>query len=557
MKKYVLGIDFGTLSGRALLVDVNTGEEIADAEYKYSNAVIEDVIPGETKRLEPDTALQDPKDWLEVLKVTVPAVMKKAKAKPDQIVGIGTDFTCSTPLPTMADGTPLCFDDKLRPDPHSWPKLWKHHAAQPEADYINKVGRERKERFVSVYGGKYSSEWFFSKLLQVVNDSPGIYDTMAYWIEACDWIVWQMTGKQCRSVSSAGYKGMWVYPYGAGWAYPSHDFFGALHPKLRNVIHDKLSTELHPLGKSAGGLTQSMADMMGLKPGIPVAVGNIDAHVAVPACTVTTPGKMVMIMGTSTCNLLLGEQFHPVEGMCGAVKDGVVPNFWGYEAGQSAVGDIFGWFVDNAVARRAVGLRADDDPGKVHQVLSEEAGKLKVGQSGLLALDWWNGNRSVLVDTTLSGCMFGLNLGTTPAEMYRALIEATAFGQRRIIDAFESQNVPVRELYACGGLATRNPVLMQIYADIIGRPVFLAATKQTCAFGSAMHGAVASGYYPDIQVAACQMARIKQERYEPNEGNHKAYGRLYEEYKRLHDLFGRHQVPTMKTLKQLRAEGHA
>jgi len=294
-----------------------------------------------------------------------------------------------------------------------------------------------------------------------------------------------------------------------------------------------------------------MAKMMGLNPGIAVAVGNVDAHVAVPACTVTTPGKMVLIMGTSTCNLLLGENFQPVEGMCGAVMDGVIPGYWGYEAGQSAVGDIFAWFIKQAVPE-ALAKKARKLDVTTFNLLSQEAAALKPGQSGILALDWWNGNRSILVDANLSGCIFGLTLASTPPEIYRALIEATAFGQRKIMDSFEAQNIHINELYACGGLASKDEVLMQISADVLGRPIYVAASEQTCALGSAMHAAVAAGHYPNIQAAAQKMARVKERRFEPNATYHEIYNQLYAEYSRLHDLFGRHQLPTMKQLRALR-----
>ncbi|MDX2109454.1 MAG: ribulokinase [Verrucomicrobiota bacterium] len=552
MKMYALGIDFGTLSGRALLVDADTGQEIADAVHPYANAVIEKCVPGTKTPLEPDTALQDPKDYLDVLRIAVPAVLAKAKVKPAQIIGIGTDFTASSPLPCFSDGTPVCFDPKLRNNPHSWVKLWKHHAAQPEADYINEIARQRGEHFATVYGGKYSSEWFFSKLLQVVHDAPEVYDAMDRWIEAADWIVWQLTGQEKRSVCAAGYKAMWVYPYGEGWAYPSPEFFRALHPKLETV-YGKLSMELHQLGARAGGLTAEMAKLMGLNPGTPVAIGNVDAHAAVPACTVTSPGKLVNIMGTSTCSMVLGNGFQPVEGMCGAVANGIIPGLWGFEAGQSCVGDSFGWFVQNACPRHALGLPENADEGSVHARLVELASASKPGRSGLLALDWWNGNRSVLVDTTLSGCIFGLNLATTPAEIYRAMIESTAFGQLRIIQSFEEHGVPIDEVFACGGLAIKNDFLMQIYADVINRPISIADSKQTCALGAAMHGAVAAGYHANISVAAAKMARVREKRFEPIGANTSIYNQLYSEYCRLHDLLGRHQIPTMRTLKKLRA----
>lgn len=550
-RKYVIGLDFGTLSGRALLVDAETGEEKASAVYEYSNGVIENKLPESGLELEPDTALQDPNDYLKVLKKTVPKVLSQAGVTPDEVIGLATDFTASSPLPCFQDGQPLCFDKQWRGNPHAWVKLWKHHAAQPEADAINELGRQRQERFVEVYGGKYSSEWSFSKLLQVVNDAPEVYDAMDRWIEAADWIVWQLTGEEKRSICTAGYKSMVVYPQDGKWTYPSSEFFAALHPKLGRVVEEKLSNQFYPLGGKAGTLTRRMAKMMGLNPGIAVAVGNVDAHVAVPACTVTTPGKMVLIMGTSTCNLLLGENFQPVEGMCGAVLDGVIPGYWGYEAGQSAVGDIFAWFIKQAVPE-ALSKKAKKMEVTTFNLLSQEAAALQPGQSGLLALDWWNGNRSILVDANLSGCIFGLTLASTPPEIYRALIEATAFGQRKIIDSFESQNIRINELYACGGLASKDEVLMQIYADVLGRPIYIAASDQTCALGSAMHAAVAAGYYPDIQTAAHRMARVKNRRFEPNATYHEIYNQLYAEYSRLHDLFGRHQLPTLKQLRSLR-----
>jgi len=551
MAKYSLGIDFGTLSGRTVLVDVSDGREIASAVYEYENGVIDDRLPGTNEKLPPDWALQDPADYLRVLEITIPAVLKKAAVSPDDVIGIGIDFTACTMMPIDKNGEPLCFDPKWRHNPHSWVKLWKHHAAQPEANRINEVARERGEKWLERYGGKISSEWFFPKTLQILNESPGIYEAADKLIEAADWIILQLTGCERRNACTAGYKAIWSKREG----FPSKEYFKALHPRLENVVDEKMSRDIYPIGAKAGGLTPEMAAKVGLKPGTAVAVANVDAHVAVPAATVTEPGKMVMIMGTSTCHMVLGREPKIVEGMCGYVEDGIIPGFFGFEAGQSCVGDHFAWFVENCVpasyeneaARRGI---------SVHELLSEKASALKPGQSGLVALDWWNGNRSVLVDADLTGVMVGMTLATKPEEIYRALIEATAYGTNIIIDAFQSSGVEVNELYACGGLPERNPMLMQIYADVTGREMKIAASPQAPALGSAMFGAVAAGLaaggYDSIFEAAEKMARVKDEMYRPIPENHEAYKKLFAEYKLLHDYFGRGANDVMKRLKAMK-----
>jgi L-ribulokinase len=489
-----------------------------------------------------------------VLERAVPKALKDARVKAEDVIGIGTDFTASSPMPAKADGTPLSTVPKYRKTPHAYVKLWKHHAAQPEANRINEVGRERNEEFIRIYGGKYSSEWFFSKLLQVVDEAPGVYDAMDRFIEAGDWLVWQLTGEEKRNTCTAGYKGMWV----KGQGFPSPDFFRALHPRMENVIAEKVGEEYFPLGAKAGGLTAFWAKKTGLKEGTPVATGNVDAHVAVPACTVTQPGSLVMIMGTSICHMLLGKERQMVEGMCGTVEDGIVPGLWGYEAGQSAVGDIFAWFFEHGVPdyihREARKMKA---PFQV--ALEKRAGALKPGESGLVALDWWNGNRSVLVDVDLTGVLLGMTLATRAEEIYRALIEATAFGTRTIIEAFESKGITVNELVACGGLPEKNHLLMQIYADVTGREIKLADPLQTCsALGAAMHGAVvagrAAGGYDSIVEAARQMARVQKLTFKPHAKCHAVYDQLYVEYHTLHDYFGRGGNDVMKRLKALRRE---
>ncbi len=550
--RYVLGIDFGTLSGRALLVNAHTGEEVAWADHHYKNGVIEGSLPGSKKRLKPLTALQDPADYIEVLKRAVPRVMRLAKAKPEQVLGIGVDFTSCTMLPTLTDGTPLCSLKKWRNNPHAWVKLWKHHAAQPEANRINEVGSRRNEDFITAYGGKYSSEWFFAKMLETVREAPRVYEAAERFVEAGDWLVWQLTGIEKRCLSAAGFKAMRVSREKCGgWTYPGKAFFKSLDARMANIVADKLDCEIIELGSNAGGLTANMAKATGLPAGTPVAAANIDAHAAVPACTVTDAGKLVMIMGTSTCHLLATKHEKPVEGICGVVKDGVIPGYWGYEAGQSGVGDVFAWYVQNGIPAE-LGQAAKKSKQDIYQYLETQAAKLKPAESGLLALDWWNGNRSVLVDADLSGLLLGQTLATRPHEIYRALLEATAFGTRQIIEAFTSQGVAIDELYACGGLAVKNPLMLQIYADVTGRAIKVAASEQASALGAAMFGAVAAGIYSDIGQAARKMARVRRKLYRPNAKNKRVYNKLYGEYNRLHDHFGRDSNSSMKVLKRLR-----
>ena len=552
MSKYTIGVDFGTESGRAVLVDVKNGREVATAVYPYSHGVMDEKLPDTEIRLEPDWALQDPQDYVRVFQNTIPTVLKESRVNPDDVIGIGIDFTACTMLPTKADGTPLCDLPEYRAHPHAWVKLWKHHAAQPEADKINETARAMNEGWLDRYGGKISSEWFFSKALQILNEAPEIYSAADRLIEAADWVIWQLTGTETRNSCTAGYKAIWSKRDG----FPSTDYFASLHPQLATIIKDKLSTDIRPVGERAGGLTEQAARWTGLRPGTAVAVANVDAHVAVPAATVTEPGRMVMIMGTSICHMVLGAEEHIVPGMCGYVEDGIIPGFFGYEAGQSCVGDHFAWFVENCVPS-AYEQEARERGLDIHQLLEEKAAQLKPGESGLLALDWWNGNRSVLVDVGLTGVLLGTTLATKAEEIYRALIEATAYGTRIIVETFQQNGVPIHELVACGGLPEKNKLLMQIYADVIGLPIKVSASRQTPALGSAMFGAVAAGKglggYDSIYDAAKVMAHLKDETYIPNPEDQRMYEKLYAEYVILHDYFGRGANDVMKRLKNIKA----
>ncbi len=549
---YVLGIDFGTLSGRAVIVDVTNGAELATAVHPYRHGVIDHHLPDSNVLLEPDWALQDPDDYLDVLKRAVPDALTQSGIDPKDVIGVGVDFTSCTMLPTTVDGTPLCFLPQWRNHPHAWVKLWKHHAAQPEADKINAIAQEQGfAHLLARYGGKVNSEWFLPKAWQLLDEAPEVYEAADRLIEAGDWIVWQMTGVETRNACAAGYKGLWTKKDG----FPPTAFFCALDPRLETLVDEKMSHAILPLGARAGSLTEQAAAWMGLPPGIAVAVAVIDAHAAVPAATVSGPERMVIIMGTSNCHMVVSEEEVIVPGISGVVADGILPGLFGYEAGQACVGDHFAWFVEN-IAPAAYQQEADKQGVSLYALLEEKAAQLQPGESGLIALDWWNGNRSILVDADLTGMMVGMTLATKPEEIFRALIEATAYGTRMIIETFKKHGIPVREIVATGGLPDQNKLLMQIYADVTGLPIYIAASRQTSALGAAMHGAVAAGAmqggYDTLTDAAAHMAGLRDERYHPIPENQAIYEALYEEYRILHDYFGRGENKVMKRLKSIR-----
>ncbi|MGV8983982.1 ribulokinase [Clostridium sp.] len=552
-KKYTIGVDYGTQSGRAVLVEVATGKEIATAVKVYPHGVMDEYLPDGNTKLKPDFALQHPQDYLDVLSETIPSVMKQAKISPENVIGIAIDFTACTMLPTDSVGKPLCFYDEYKANPHSYVKLWKHHAAQDEATRLNKIAEERGEDFLKLYGGKISSEWLIPKIWQILNEAPDIYDKADKFMEATDWVIFQLTGQEKRNSCTAGYKAIWNKQNG----YPSKEFFNALDPRLENVVEEKLSTDIYPIGSKAGEITQSAAALTGLLVGTAVAVGNVDAHVSVPALGMTEAGKMLMIMGTSTCHVMLGSEEKIVPGMCGVVEDGIIPGLLGYEAGQSCVGDHFEWFVNNCVPATYT-LEAEKRGIDIHVLLTEKAQKLAVGESGLVALDWWNGNRSVLVDVDLTGMILGCTLLTKPEEIYRALIEATAYGTRKIIETFEENGVPIEELYAAGGIAEKNKFMMQIYSDVTNKEIRISASSQTPALGSAIFAAVVAGKdkggYDSIVEAAKYMGRVKEEFYKPIPENVEVYAKLYAEYNILHDYFGRGTNDVMKRLKTIKSQ---
>jgi len=547
---HVVGVDFGTLSARAVVVRVDDGAELGSAVHAYPHAVIDETLPASGERLPAQWALQDPDDYISALRSAVPEAMAAARVASASVIGIATDFTASTPMPVLRDGTPLCRLPGLESRPHAYPKLWKHHAAGDQADRINALAAERGEPWLARYGGRISSEWQYAKALQLLEEDPEIYERCELWVEAADWIVLQLCGRLVRNTCTAGYKS--IHQDGA---YPSAAYLRALDERFEMFVQDKLAGPLGDLGTAAGRLTDQAAAWTGLPAGITVAVGNVDAHVTAPAAQAVEPGQLLAVMGTSTCHVMNGDHLAHVPGMCGVVDGGIVRGLYGFEAGQSGVGDIFGWFVDNAVPAR-YSEEARERGIDLHTHLTELAARLRPGESGLIALDWHSGNRSILVDHELSGLIVGLTLQTKPEHVYRALIEATAFGTRTIVDAFDRSGVPVDEFIAAGGLI-KNALLMQIYADVLRKPLHLIGSDQGPALGSAIHAAVAAGAYRDVHEAAQAMGKLRRDAYLPDPAAADVYDRLYARYTRLHDHFGRGGDDVMHALRRIDATAPA
>jgi L-ribulokinase len=544
---YAIGIDFGTESGRALLLDLQTGREVAVSDVAYPSGVIDRALPGTGEELPADWALQDPDDWVTVVETAVPAVLSSAGVPKEQVVGLGVDFTSCTVLPVTRDGAPLCTLPEWRSHPHAWPKLWKHHAAQPVADRLNEVAEERGDSFLSRYGGKLSSEWYFPKLIELWLSDREVYDAAYGFIEGTDWIVWHLTGNERRATCTAGYKACWSESEGL----PPTAFFEAAYPGFSRPA-EKLGTSFHQLGTAAGRLRPLVAERSGLADTTTVAVGNVDSFVSVPGAGVDEPGAFLMVVGTSICDLVVHPKEIRLPGITGVVKDGILPGLYGYEAGQVAVGDMLAWFVDE------IG-RPDGAAGgeAAYEVLEQQAAGLRPGGTGLVALDWWNGNRTILADADLTGVIAGLTLQTTQQQVYRALLESIAFGNRRIMDNFEEHGLRLGDIVACGGIAEKSPLLMQLLADTSGRPVHLPASSQIPARGAALFGAVAAGRFPDIEAAVeatrPQMART----YRPDREARPIYDAVYEIYRELYETLGRSQAELLHRLKRIHAGGGA
>jgi L-ribulokinase len=538
---YALGVDFGTESGRALLLDLRSGEEIAVSEVAYAHGVIDRELPQSGEQLPPDWALQHSDDWLAVLDSAIPAVLEQVPPAREAVVGLGVDFTSCTVLPVSADGLPLFTQERWCSRRHAWPKLWKHHAAQPIADRLNGVAAARGEVFLERYGGRISSEWYFPKLIELWLEDREVYDACYGFIEATDWIVWFLTGNERRQSCTAGYKAMWSQEEGL----PSADYFEAAYPGFDRPAA-KLGTEFAPLGTSAGPLRPALAARFGLPESVAVAVGNVDSFVSVPGAGVQSPGTFVMVVGTSICDLVIDPGEVRLPGITGVVRDGILPGLYGYEAGQAAVGDMLAWFVETLAP-----------PGAEHATLEHAAAAIGPGASGLVALDWWNGNRTILADADLSGALLGLTLQTTREQIYRALLESIAFGNRRIIENFQEHGLKLNEIVACGGIAEKSPLTMQLLADTSGLRVSVPDSTQIPARGSALFGAVAAGHFPDIGSAIAATRPGIARSYTPDAGAQAIYDRVYAVYRSLYELLGRSDVELLHGLKRIYTERRA
>lgn len=549
MKKYSLGLDFGTLSVRALLVDVNTGEEAAQSTMPYSHGVMSENLNG--KKLPADWALQHPEDYVNCMKEAVQEAMALSHVTAEQVVGIGIDFTACTMLPVTADGTPLCCLEQYADNPHAYVKLWKHHAAEKEAQALNHLAQARGEPWLSRYGGKISSEWLIPKIWNILKEAPEIYAAADRFMEAADWVAFKLTGTVSRSVCFAGYKGIWSRGSRIDGA-----FLEALDPRLRNLEQEKLNAPIKPIGGCVGGLNARGAQLLGLQEGTPVAVPIIDAHAGVLAANVSGDGQMLMNMGTSTCHMMVSEREVPVPGISGVVEDGILPGMFGYEAGQACVGDHFSWFVENCCPE-SYAREANERNLGLHQLLTEKAQRLSPGENGLIALDWWNGCRSTLVDSRLTGAIFGMTLATRPEDIYRALIEATAFGTRVIVENYNQNGVPVKQISATGGIALKNPMLMQIYADVLNMPLTVCEATQGPALGAAILGAVAAtaarGGYDSVHEAMDNMSRKAVPEYSPIPENVRIYETMYQLYRELYNKLGKDSNSVLKKVKEFSA----
>lgn len=554
MPKYTIGLDFGTLSGRALLVDISNGREIADSVMNYPHAVIDEYLPGSDVRLPQSTALQDPQDYLDVAEFIIRDVIRKAGVNKKDIIGISIDFTTCTILPIRKDGTPLCFEEKYRLNPYAYSKLWKDHSSQPYADKITKAAVERREPWLERCGGKVSSEWLFPKMWQILDLAPDVYEDCDCIIEAGDWLTFILTGEYTKSYAYAASKALYFPEYGG---YPSEEFFASLDERLRYIVKDKLNAPVIGLCARAGKVTAEAAERFGLCEGTAVGVPHPDAHVAPPALNMRHEGDMCAVFGTSSCYMLIGHKNAVAKGTCGTAKDILMPGFYGYESGLCCVGDHFAWLCDNLAPAEYKEEAAKLGIPLIKYIISKAA-KQAPGEHGLIALDWWNGNRNVLVDSDLTGLLIGMDLRTKAEDILRALIEATAFATKVIIDTFAEYEIPVKRIIACGGIARKDPFTMQLYADVLNVEIGIAGSSQIPALASATFASVAAGSenggYDDIYEASAHMSNVSDVKYTPDPEAHKVYMQLYEEYKRLHDYFGRGENDVMKRLLAIKAQ---
>ncbi len=548
---YTIGVDFGARSAQAILVDVTTGNLISSVDYQYPYGLITENLPGSDIQLDPGWSLHHPKDYLNALKRAIPKLIREGDVLADQVIALGIDFKGSTLIPTTSDGTPLALIEDYKDEPHAWPKTWKHTAAREKASKLTQLASDRFETFLDRYGGQINAEWFFPKVWELYDDNSSLYNAADRLIEAADWIVWQLTGIESRNLCAAGYKGLWSKSEG----FPLETFFSALDPDLTNVIDDKMKRDIIQIGEQAGELTEEAAKMLHLAPGTPVASGMLSPYTAVPAASVAEPGKMVLMLGSNFELLVLAKKEYRVPGMAGMVEDSLVPGLVGYEAEQAGGGNHFEWFINNGIPSEYERL-ARKQKISLFKLMDQRAAELVPGESGLVCLDWWNGNRSILADRELTGLILGLSLDTTPEEIYRSILEAATFGTRKIFETFIASGVPINEIIVAGGKTIRNELLLEILANVSRMEIKVTDTPHTSALGSAMYAAVAAGEsrggYDTIQEAAQKMAHLSTKTYIPNNNDKKTYNRLYSEYTLLHDYFGYGHNNAMKRLNTIR-----
>jgi L-ribulokinase len=537
-RRFAIGVDFGTESARALLLDLATGGELAVSVARYPHGVLDRTLPGSGEPLPHDWALQDPEDWRLTLERTVSGVLADSGIRGTEVAGIGIDFTSCTVLPVSGQGAPLCTLQRWQTRRHAWPKLWKHHSAQPVADRLTEVALERGEEFIQRYGGRISSEWYFPKLIELWLEDREVYEAAYGFIEATDWVTWHLTGRERRQQCTAGYKALWSPDTGL----PSTDYFKAAYPGFERPA-EKLGDSFLALGTRAGTVRPELAARLGIAPTTSVAVGNVDSFASVPGAGVCSPGMFVSVIGTSICDMVVHPEEIRLPGITGVVRDGILPGRYGYEAGQAAVGDMFAWFVRHMAA-----------PGSDHASLERAAAQLRPGETGLVALDWFNGNRTVLADADLTGVLCGLTLQSTREHIYRALLESIAFGNRRIVENFCEHGIELTEIVACGGIAKASPLLMQLFADVSGLAVRVPASDEVPARGAALFAAVAAGVFEDIDAAVAATEPPAGQTYRPDPAARLAYDRVYGVYRGLHDLLGRSHVELLHELKAIRLE---
>jgi L-ribulokinase len=554
--KVTLGLDYGTNSVRALLVEAESGKELATAVKTYSHGREGVILDGS----DPDLARQHPADYLEGLEETVKAVLADAELrdptfKASAVVGIGVDTTGSSPIPVNARNEALAMQPDWEGNANALCWLWKDHTAYEEASLITETARRERPAYVAKCGNTYSSEWFWSKIWHCLRVDPAVFEAAFSWVELADWVPAQLAGIEdpCRirrGVCMAGHKALYADDWGG---LPDKEFLSMLDPQLAD-LRDRLYEQAYDASHSAGVLCEKWAERLGLCAGIPLAIGEMDVHYGSIGCGIAE-GTLVKVIGTSTCDCAVvaaDKEVADIPGICGIVKGAILPGYYGIEAGQSAVGDIFKWWVEGV---------CEGDAG-LHAELTESVQRQVPGASGLLALDWNNGNRTILVDPQLSGLVVGQSLHTTRAEIYRALIEATAFGARIIVERIAEYGVPVERIVCAGGIAEANPMLMQIYADVTGREMRVAASSQSCALGAAVGAAVVAGVHPDYATATAAMTRLKDLVYRPDPKAHATYTRLFALYQKLHDSFGGVDTASdlssvMKELRQIRQEASA